>query len=67
MHTNAHSVQKYLRRKSDSLFLKCHGDTARPILNPIKKIMTGRVVLLQFKGQGPVGTSFTDRHLPARN
>ena len=31
------------------------------------KYLTGRAVLLQFKGQGPVGSSFTGHHLPARN
>ena len=32
-----------------------------------KKHLTGRAVLLQFKGQGPVGSSFTGHLLPVRN
>ena len=33
----------------------------------VKQYLIGRAVLLQFKGQGPVGSSFTGHHLPSRN
>ena len=32
----------------------------------VTRHLTGRAVHPQFKGQGPVGSSFTGHHLPAR-